>query len=205
MASTRLYLVRHGATDLTAEDRFSGANGDLSDEGRRQIEKLGARLRGAGIQALYASDLPRALDSACILGRAIGLEPIPRPALREIRHGHWEGLTHAEVAARYGAEYAAWQADPFDRAPSGGESGAAVLARAGPALREIAAAHPGARALAVSHKATLRLLLCDLLGMDPRGYRDRLDQAPACLDIAELPEEGPPRIVLLNDTSHYSP
>jgi len=203
VAATRLYLIRHGATNLTAEDRFSGETGDLSAEGRAQVARLGERLRGAGIQALYASDLPRALDSARIIGEAIGLEPRLREDLREIRHGHWEGLTHAEVRSRDPAEYAAWQSDPFHQAPVGGESGAAVLARAKPALREIVAAHDGGRVAVVSHKATLRLLLCDPLGIDPRGYREKLEQAPACLNALELAAERA-RLLQFNDISHYA-
>ena len=81
---------------------------------------------------------------------------------------------------------AAWEADPFTFAPAGGESGVAVLARSLPVVREIVAAHQGEQVLVVSHKATLRLVLSSLLGFDPRGYRDRLDQSPACLNVVDF-------------------
>jgi broad specificity phosphatase PhoE len=202
VATTRLYLVRHGATNLTAEDRFSGTTGDLSAEGRKQIEKLAERLRGEGIQALYSSPLPRAVDSAHILGAAIELVPTLREGLREIDHGRWEGLTHAEARERFAAEYAAWQTNPFDHAPAGGESGAAVLARAMPVVREIVEAHAGQRVVAVSHKATLRLVICDLLGIDPRGYRDKLEQLPACLNVLDFTTALSPRLIRFNEVSH---
>jgi broad specificity phosphatase PhoE len=203
VVTTRLYLVRHGATNLTAEDRFSGATGELSSEGRRQMERLAARMRDAGVVALYSSDLVRALASARILGEAMGLEPDVREELREIHHGHWEGLTQSEVAERFPAEYAAYQSDPYRSAPAGGESGQVVLKRAMPAVREIVASHEGQRVLVVSHKATLRLAICELLGIDPRWYRDKIDQAPACLDAVDFFDERPPRLILLNDVSHY--
>jgi probable phosphoglycerate mutase len=204
MAITRLYLVRHGATQLTAEGRFSGSAGvELSDDGRQQVAQLGERLRDAGVAAVYCSPLSRAVDTAAIIGRHCGLEPVTRDGLREISHGHWEGLTRAEVETRFAAEYAAWEEDPFTFAPEGGESGVSVLARALPAIREIVTAHLGERVLVVSHKATIRLLLSSLLGFDARGYRDRLDQAPACLNVLDFKDAVRARLMLFNDTSHY--
>jgi len=203
--TTRLYLVRHGATQLTAEGRFAGNVGvDLSDEGRWQAQHLGDRLRTEGISAAYTSPLSRALDTARIVCHACGLTSAARDGLREIGHGHWEGLTRAEVETRFAAEYAAWEEDPFTFAPEGGESGVAVLARALPVMREIVTTHAGQRVLVVSHKATIRLLLSSLLGFDARGYRDRLDQAPACLNVLDFRDPVRARLMLFNDTSHYA-
>jgi broad specificity phosphatase PhoE len=203
--TTRLMLVRHGATPLTAEDRFSGAGGvDLSAEGEAQVSALAQRLAEWPIQAVYASPLSRTLRTAEILARSRGLEIQSRPDLREISHGHWEGLSRGEVEERHPEEYAAWEADPFTVAPLGGESGAGVLARALPIIREIVIAHPRQSVLVVSHKATLRLLLASLLGFDARGYRDRLDQSPACLNVVDFKDPLRARLMLFNDTSHYA-
>ena len=69
MKQTRIYLVRHGATQLTAENRFSGAVGvDLSDDGRWQCERLGERLQRHGVDAIYASPLSRTVETATIIG-----------------------------------------------------------------------------------------------------------------------------------------
>jgi broad specificity phosphatase PhoE len=205
MRTTRIYLVRHGATALTAEDRFSGAEGvDLSEAGRAQAARLGERLRVEGISAVYASPYSRAMDTARIITDGSTAAPIARDGLREISHGHWEGLGRAEVEQRFAAEYAMWERDPFTCAPAGGESGVAVLARALPALREIVNDHQGERVLVVSHKATIRVLLCSLLGIDARGYRDRLDQAPACLNVLDFLDPVRARLMLFNDTSHYA-
>jgi broad specificity phosphatase PhoE len=205
MPVTRLYLVRHGATQLTAEDRFSGAIGvDLSDEGRRQATRLGERIHDEDITAVYSSPLSRTMETARLATGTLGLEIRGRDGLREISHGHWEGLTRREVEARHPDEYAAWEEDPFTFAPAGGESGVAVLARALPVVREIVTTHPGERVLVVSHKATIRLLLSSLLGFDARGYRDRLDQAPACLNVLDFRDPVRARLMLFNDTSHYA-
>jgi probable phosphoglycerate mutase len=145
----------------------------------------------------------RIVAAACApAGRALPFAT--RDGLREISHGRWEGLTRREVEARYPDEYAAWEEDPFTFAPEAGESGVAVLARALPVLREVVTAHPGGRVLVVSHKATIRLLLSSVLGFDARGYRDRLDQAPACLNVLDFRDPVRARLMLFNDTSHYA-
>jgi probable phosphoglycerate mutase len=202
---TRLYLARHGATQLTAEDRFSGAEGvELSDIGRTQAKRLGDRLAPDEICAIYSSTLSRAIETAQLIASPCAVTVETRDGLREISHGHWEGLTRAEVEQRYAEEYAAWELDPFTFAPHGGESGVAVLARALPVIREIVTRHEGDRVVVVSHKATIRILISSLLGFDARGYRDRLDQAPACLNVLDFRDPVRVRLMLFNDTSHYA-
>jgi probable phosphoglycerate mutase len=200
----RILLVRHGATNLTAEDRFSGSVGvDLSEEGRRQVTRLAERLADDPVRAVYASPLGRTVETANILAAPHQLTVNLRDGLREISHGRWEGLTRREVEERYPEEYASWEADPFTFAPDQGESGLSVLARALPVIRELVVAHPEQTVLVVSHKATLRLLLSSLLGFDARGYRDRLDQAPACLNVVDFKDPVRARLMLFNDVSHY--
>lgn len=205
MTITRLYLARHGATQLTSEDRFAGAIGvDLSEEGRAQSARLGERLRHEDLCAIYSSPLSRTVETARLVGERCGLDLQLRDGLREISHGHWEGLTRREVETRYAEEYASWEADPFTFAPEGGESGVAVLARGLTVFREIVTQHQGESVLVVSHKATIRIILSSLLGFDPRGYRDRLDQAPACLNVLDFRGPVRARLMLFNDTSHYA-
>jgi broad specificity phosphatase PhoE len=202
--TTRILLVRHGATQLTAEDRFAGAVGvDLSDEGRRQAAALAERLRDDTIHAVYASPLSRTLETAQIVAAPHRLAIAERAELREISHGRWEGLTRTEVEQRFADEYAAWETDPFTFAPAGGESGVMVLARALPVLRDIVLTHPDQTVLVVSHKATIRILLSSLLGIDARGYRDRLEQSPACLNVLDFKGPVRARLMLFNDISHY--
>lgn len=202
---TRLLLVRHGATTLSAEDRFAGSTDvPLSDEGRRQAGLLAERLRDDDIAAVYSSPMRRTIETAAILAEPHALAPVTRPGLREIDHGHWEGLTRQEVETRFGDEYARWEADPYTVAPAGGECGLDVMARALPVVRAIVEAHVGQNVVIVSHKATIRLVISSLLGFDARGYRDRLDQAPACLNVLDFKDPVRARLMLFNDISHYA-
>ena len=205
MSITRVFLIRHGATTLSAEDRFAGATDvPLSDEGRAQVGRLAERLAIAQVAAVYASPLGRTMETASILAAPHGLEVVPCDGLREISHGHWEQLTRQEVEDRFPEEASAWDKDPYTFAPAGGESGLAVTARALPALIEIVRRHEGCPVIIASHKATIRLLLSSLLGFDPRRYRDNLDQDPAALNIVDFKDPVRARLMLFNDTSHYS-
>jgi broad specificity phosphatase PhoE len=203
--ATRLHLIRHGATTLSAEDRFAGAvDVELSDEGRAQARRLGERLASTKLCAVYASPLSRTVETARLVGEPQRLEPRLEAGLREIAHGRWEGRRRSEVEQDFADEYAAWEEDPFTFAPEGGETGLAVMARALPVIREIVLRHPGENVAVISHKATIRLLLSSLLGFDARGYRDRLDQAPACLNIVDFRDPVRARLMLYNDISHYA-
>ena len=136
--TARVFLVRHGATILSAEDRFAGATDvPLSDEGREQTRRLAKRLGTEKISAVYASPLGRTMETARILAEPHGLEVQPRDGLREISHGHWEQMTRREVEKKFPEECAEWEKDPYTFAPEGGESGLAVTARALPVLIDL--------------------------------------------------------------------
>jgi len=203
--TTRVLLIRHGATVLSAEDRFAGSTDVLlSDEGRAQATALGERLADAELVAVYASPMKRTVETASLIAAPHKLALTTDAGLREIDHGRWEQLTRREVEAQFPEEYANWEADPFTFAPEAGESGLSVMARALPVLRRIVVAHAGKTVAVVSHKATIRLVLCSLLGIDARGYRDRLDQSPACLNALDFKDPVRARLVVYNDTSHYA-
>ena len=198
-------MVRHGATVLSAEDRFAGATDvALSDEGREQTRRLAERLSDEKIMAVYASPLDRTVETAEILAAPHKLEVQIRDGLREINHGRWEQMTRREVEQEFPEEAAEWEKDPYTFAPLGGESGLAVTARALPVLIDLVRNHADENFVVVSHKATIRLLMSSLLGFDPRRYRDSLDQKPAALNIVDFCDASRARLTLFNDTSHYS-
>ena len=203
--TTRLYLVRHGATELSSEDRFAGAvDVLLSDTGREQARRLGQRLVHEPIAVAFSSPMQRTMETARLAIAPQKLAVTPIDGLREIAHGRWEGKTRQDVEREFPQEYKRYEHDPFSFAPVGGESGLQVTARALPALLEIVEKHCDQRILIVSHKATIRLLLSSLLGFDPRKYRDRLDQAPCALNILDFKTLDNARLTLFNDTSHYA-
>jgi broad specificity phosphatase PhoE len=200
----RVFMVRHGATVLSAEDRFAGVTDvELSEEGREQARRLAERLSDERIRAVYASPLGRTVETARILAAPHNLPVQTCDGFREISHGHWEGMMRYEVEEKFPGEMAEWEKDPYTFAPAGGESGLAVTARALPALIDLVREHHGENILVVSHKATIRLLLSSLLGFDPRRYRDNLDQKPAALNIVDFRDPTRARLTLFNDTSHY--
>src|SRR2546427_12104492 len=134
-AVTRVFMVRHGATVLSAEDRFAGATDvALSDEGREQTRRLADRLSHERIVAIYASPLGRTMETAQILAGPHKLEVQTRDGFREINHGRWEQMTRREVEEKFPEEAAEWEKDPYTFAPIGGESGVAVATRGLPAL-----------------------------------------------------------------------
>src|SRR5207248_5237819 len=101
-AVTRVFMVRHGATVLSAEDRFAGATDvELSDEGREQTRRLAERLSDEKITAVYASPLGRTVETARTLAAPHGLEVQTRDGFREISHGHWEGMKRREVEEKF--------------------------------------------------------------------------------------------------------
>jgi len=201
--TTRVMLVRHGATVLAAEDRFAGSSDVLlSEAGEMQVARLSERLAAKPIDAFYASPMKRTVRTAEVIAAPHGRAVEAVDAFREINHGRWEQKTRAEVEALYPDEYRQWELDPFTFAPEGGESGLSTLARALPALRAVVERHAGQTVLVVSHKATIRLLLGTFLGFDLRGYRDHLDQSPAALNIIDF-KESRGRLMLFNDISHY--
>ncbi len=202
--TTRIYLIRHAETEATEEDRFAGMRDlPLTPEGREHAEELATRLQGFEMDAIYSSPLRRAMETAESVGAPHRLPVRVVDALREIDHGHWEGLKRAEVERKFPEEYAAYERDPLDFAPQGGETARAVVERAVPALQQIVRTHPNGQIAVVSHKATNRLLIGYFLGIDLKRYRDKLGQRATCLNVLDFKNETQVKLMLLDDISHY--
>jgi broad specificity phosphatase PhoE len=173
-----MVLVRHGQTEYNREGRWQGSGSDvvLNDAGRaeaaRVADALADRFDG-DVAAVYTSDLERARETARILAARLGVEVVDDPALCELSHGRWEGLTHAEVEARWPAELAAYQADPFHVRRGGGDSYQDLEARVCPELERLADRHLGERIVVVSHGGPIRLVLSRILAR-PLTDRDGL-------------------------------
>jgi alpha-ribazole phosphatase len=198
------YLVRHGETEWNAENRLCGRSDvPLSEAGRRQAESLAERLKPIPFEALYSSPLKRALETARLISELVGLEPILDPRLVELDYGRWEGKTLAEIMKNHSSTFRAWDADPGQVAPPGGESGLEVQQRLLPFLDFLAARHPQGHVLVVFHKTVCRLAICHALGMSPSEYRRRLIVDNAALSIIQARPYGW-QLITFNDTSHLS-
>ena len=148
-------MARHGETDWNRESRFQGhADTTLNESGREQARALAERLADARVGAIYASPLSRALETAEIVGRRLGLEVDTVDALREVDVGSWSGLTRFEIEERDPVAFRRWL--DFDHGWDDGESYEELGARVLAALREIAAHHPQERVLVVTHGGPMR-------------------------------------------------
>lgn len=198
-----LYLARHAQTASSAVDTFNGQREmPLTEHGKEQARKLGARLAGIRWAAVYRSPLGRTKETAELI--APGIESIALPGLIEIDYGGWEGLSPEQARALNPGQYKKWVADPGETAPTGGETAAEVAKRALAALEGIRSRHEGQDepVLAVSHKATLRILGAVLTGAPISKYRTRWAQDECALNLIELRGGKEPFLRLWNDTSH---
>jgi alpha-ribazole phosphatase len=196
---TRLYLARHGELVTSHEWRYVGhMDVALNDKGRAQIARLARRLSMEKIDALLSSDLLRAVESAGIIGKAIGLEPSAEPAFREIHLGLWEGLTREEITGRFSREFELRSADIAHYRIQGGESFTDMRDRVIPRLTACLDQHRGKNVLLVAHGGVNRSILCHALGLD-LTMMPRIDQAYGCLNIIDF-FDGVPVVRLMNET-----
>jgi len=204
--ATRVLLVRHGDTLASKDGRFTGSTDiPLSKEGRIHASELAVRLARYPVDAIYASSMQRARETAGFIAQVHGMEVTPVPDLREMNHGVWDGKTREEIVKLYGTEpIAEYDRDPFHFRPEGGESGEDVLKRAAPAMQKLVRAHPDQSIIVVAHKTTNRLLICQFLGINPQFYREKLGQRPACLNVLLFQNENEAQLLLLNDIGHYA-
>lgn len=203
--SLQLFLLRHGQTDFSRANRFCGEiDPPLNPVGLRMADALGAALGGSPWTAIYCSPRTRALQTATPLAQAAGVPIQIDDGLREIAYGEWEGLTHDDAVARHPEAYAHWANDPASHGTPGGETAFMVAARATPVIGRLREIHPSGRVLVVSHKATLRVIACALLGMDVRLFRERLAQPVGALTCFEIDGRNV-RLTLHGDVSHLPP
>jgi probable phosphoglycerate mutase len=143
------------------EGRYQGqADPPLNERGRAQARRVAETLQGQRLDALYASDLRRAAETAEAIGQAIGLAVRYDPRLREIHQGEWQGLPVAEIERRYPDLFRRWQEAPLTVTLPGGENIAQMQERVLAAVEDIARQHPGQRVAIVAHKLPIAVIKC---------------------------------------------
>jgi broad specificity phosphatase PhoE len=186
-----LHLLRHGETPQAAHGRFAGdIDPPLTDEGRAQVEAVARVAYKLGLAAVYVSPKLRARMTAEPIARACKIEPVIDDGLREIAYGTWEGREETEVEVSEPEAFAAWSRDPALQSPPGGESAFAVATRALPAVLRARREHTSGHVMFVTHKATIRILLCALLEVPLARFRDRFACPTASLTTLELDGRG---------------
>jgi len=157
---TRIGWVRHGITDWNIERRAQGQTDiPLNETGRSQARALAERLAQEKWDAVYSSDLSRALETATIIADSLRLPVISDERLRERYFGEMEGTTPEERRERWGANW--------DELTLGKEPDEMVLERGLSFIRDVLKAHPGQRILAVSHGAMIAIILKHLIPQVP--------------------------------------
>ena len=202
----KLYFLRHGQTTLSRDNLFcgSGTNPALTAEGAKMAQAFADYYKSIAWDAVYCSPLARAVATAHPLAAHLKTKITPRDELKEIFFGSWEGQSVAEVDRLYHDDYIRWSADPAWNAPSGGGETSINIARRSRVLtEEIRSTKTDGNVLLISHKATIRIMLCDLLGIDVSRFRDRLSCPVASVSVVEFGGRGP-LLKTLADREHLS-
>jgi broad specificity phosphatase PhoE len=202
---TTLFLVRNADTEFTKDGRVAGRRDiSLSAAGRAQAERLRDHLHQNDLAEIYASPLPRAVETAEIVAQPLSLGVVRDPRLIDFDAGRWEGKAHAEIGAS--PEYRRFLEDPVAEGIPGGERLTDVRDRIVSAVSQALADNEmGASILLISHAGPLRVLLAHYLGMNLINYH-RLRLSPASLSILRFESEiGVPRVLTINCTDDPRP
>lgn len=203
--SLRLYLVRHGESEWNRSCRYSGQRDiPLSQRGRDQARRLAYRLAAEELDAIYASPLQRARETASIIADERKMPVILDAGLQEIDHGAWQGMTTSEVALQFPSEYALWQLRPHVVTMPRGEALSHVVHRVQDLLGRLDVQQRQGNLVLCSHDAILRVLVLTCLEMGLQHFW-KLCFENACLSMLERQDQsGRWRLVYLNDTSHLT-
>ncbi|MGF1498131.1 MAG: histidine phosphatase family protein [Elainellaceae cyanobacterium] len=190
----RLYLLRHGQTAYSQTGGYCGTPGNdpgLTPDGIEMAKAFALAYSYVPWTAIFASPLRRTIETAQPICDITGVPLQLKDGLKEIAYGEWEGLHPSVVDRTFHDAYVRWLTDPAWNAPPGGEKAVDIALRTWGLIQEVQQAHPSGDILMVSHKATIRIILCVLLGIDVGRYRDRFDMPVGALTIVELGDRGP--------------
>ncbi|HEY0546856.1 MAG TPA: histidine phosphatase family protein [Pyrinomonadaceae bacterium] len=203
--SLTVYFLRHGQTELSRDDSFcgSGLDPELTPDGLEMARAFATAYLSKTWSAIYTSPLRRTVATARPLCEALNIEMQLRDGLKEIGYGEWEGKTKETVEREHHDDYLSWLADPAWHPPTGGERAVMIARRGLEVTEEISQRHEDGNVLVVSHKATIRIILCSLLGIDVGRFRYRLVCPVASVSTVEFTPQGP-LLRALAERSHLS-
>lgn len=201
----KLYFLRHGETTSSQTGTFCGRlDIDLTPAGYQMADQFAEAYQALDWTAIFSSPLHRTMATAWPLSQRLGMKIQQRDGLKEIAYGQWEGKTPTEVNLEFHDDYVRWLADPGWNSPTEGEKGIDIARRSSEVLEEIEHTFAQGNILVVSHKSTIRIMLCSLLGIDIGRYRDRIGLPVATVSIVHMSEHGP-LIEVMGDRGHLSP
>jgi alpha-ribazole phosphatase len=195
----KLYLVRHGQTDLNKARRFQGRiNVPLNETGREQAQKLALRLSSEPLDKIYASPLSRVQQTAEIIRSNYQIDITTSEELVEMSFGSLEGKTFEEI----NGIFPGWDHAVFDFTFAGGEKLDDIVIRIKSFLDELKKQDENSNILVVTHSGCLRVMLCLLMDIDVnKWWQFKIDVAS--LSVVGNVTQGAV-LTLLNDTSHLN-
>lgn len=196
----RLYIVRHGETFENRAQVLQGqSHNSLSDIGKAQAQALANRFCADHIDAVYSSDLARAVETARAIAVATALQVTPLEGLRERNYGAFQGRSPRDYEA---AVRNSIDSEKLFR-PEGGETLQEMEDRVATILQAVISKHPKESVVIVSHSGPIRLMLQQLFGVSHPNIVS-LQQQNGCVNLIELTGEGNPVAVMINCTAHFS-
>ncbi len=200
--SLKIYFLRHGETEYSQTGGYCGdLDAELTSEGEEMAQAFAQTYASLPWEAVYVSPMKRTIATAAPLCNALNLEMQIRPGLKELSYGAWEGKTTEYVQQHFSEDYMRWLAEPAWNPPTQGETSVQLASRSSLVIAEIQEKYRDGNVLVVSHKATIRILLCSLLGIDLGRYRDRIDILTASVSIVKFSANGP-LLQVLGDRYH---
>lgn len=198
----KIYLLRHGETEYSQRGAYCGATDSvLTPSGLAMAEAFARTYQTLAWAGVYVSPKIRTIATAKPLCDTLGLSMQLREGLCEIDYGAWENQEQEVVQQLYPEDYLRWLAEPAWNAPTGGETAMQVASRALPVITEIQTRHGTGNVLVVAHKATLRIIICSLMGIDLGRYRDRIDAPAGSVSVIRFDKHGP--LLLSLGDRHY--
>lgn len=200
----KVIFIRHGQTEWNTSGRYQGQSDvPLSAEGLEQARHLAEGFPIDKIDAIYASDLTRAMQTAEAVADRFGLTVHAEPAFRELHFGEWEGLTYDEIVNGWADAMKNFLLHPDVLVVPGGESFQQVQERAMRRLNELLDEHEGQTIAIFAHGAVLRTMLTAALHI-PLEYLWSIRQFNTAVNIVRYDKDANPTVELLNSTAHLS-
>jgi len=199
---TKIYLIRHGEAEGNLYRLWQGHwDGRITPLGYKQIDALSGRFKDVHLDALYSSDLKRAVTTAGAITRFHDLKLHTTPRLREINCGPWEGMPFGNVEHDFPVEMSYFNSDPDKWRVSGAETFAQCRERILSVLTDIARANDGKTVAVVSHGMAIRTILAYFLGVSSGDIRSIPHGDNTCVALLDYDGERF-SVEYYNDNSH---
>lgn len=201
--SIRLYMLRHGETEASISGQYIGSGSDvpLTSTGIKMAEQFAEKYKSLTWNAVYCSPLLRTRQTLAPLQSQLTCPIYFRDELMEINYGDWELKSAEQIRALDPESLKKFQDNGDTFSPPDGETATEVLERVSRVLGEIKKGYSDGNILLVSHRTTLRVLLCFLLGVELKRYRKAIEYLVCSVSMVELKDEGA-LLVLHGDRSH---